>query len=229
MTQSGPLEWHTGAGWLVVAGRADWRSGETGEIDAAALYWTRPDRPIAVLLTAGAPAVSGEELLDYYSDLGGPEGYIVPLYDVAGAQDLENCRLLAQAGLVYIADGPDTMRLIRALRNSPALDALLQAFEDGACIVAVGAGAAALSPWISSSKEPRGEPGLELLRNMLVEPAFSGSESAGELRDLLVEHSDCLGIGIPGGLALALGPSGEVKTVGEGQITVVLRETGEEL
>ena len=229
MTQAGPLEWHTGAGWLVLAGRADWRTGETGDLDAAGLAWAKPNRPTAVLLTAGASAADGEQLLDYYGDLGGSEGYVVPVFDVTGAQDLENCLLLAQAGLIYIADGPDVMRLIRALRNSPALDALLQTFEEGDCIVAVGAGAAALSAWISATDNPQGLPGLELLCNMLVEPAFSGSASAGELRKLLREHSDCLGIGIPGGVALALGPSGEVKTVGEGQITVVLNHAGEEV
>ena len=229
MTQAGPLEWHTGAGWLVLAGRADWRTGETGDIDAAGLGWAKLNRPIAVLLTAGAPAADGEQLLDYYADLGGSEGYVVPVSDVTGAQDIENCRLLAQAGLIYVADGPDVMGLIRALRSSPALDALLQAFEEGACIVAVGAGAAALSAWISTVDNRQGEPGLDLLHNMLVEPVFSGSDSADELRKLLDEHSDCLGIGIPGGVALALGPSGEVKTLGEGQITVLLNHTGEEL
>jgi len=228
MAQAGPLVWHTGAGWLVLAGRADWQAGETGDIDAAGLGWASPDRPIAVLLTAGASIPDGEALLDYYGDLGGSEGYVVPIFDLAGAQDLDNCRLLAQAGLIYLADGPDFMRLIRALRDSPALDAILQAYEDGACVVAVGAGAVALSAWVSVPDAPtESERGLGLLQNMLVEPTFAGSGAAQQLRELLNEHSDCLGIGIPAGLALALGPSGEVRTIGEGKITVVVSQAGE--
>jgi len=229
MTQAGPLEWHTGVGWLVLAARVDWRTGESGDIDAAVLAWAKPNLPIAVLPTAGASIADGEQLLDYYSDMGGPEGYVVPVFDLAGAQDLENCQLLAQAGLIYILDGPDMMRLIHALRNSPALAAVLQAFEAGACLVAVGRGAAALSPWVPATDNHHSEPGLNLLHNMLVEPDFSGSDSANELQTLLSKNNDCFGIGIPDGAAIALGPGGEVKTIGERQITVVISQTEDEL
>jgi len=225
MTQAGPLRWHTGASWLVLAGRAHWQDGETGDIDAAGLAWAAPDRPVAVLPTAGTDRSESESLLDYYGDLGGPEGYIVPVLDHKDAQDPHNGRLLSEAGLIYVADGPDLLRLTRVLRDSLALEALIQAFEAGACVVSVGAGATALGAWVSDPEDPgRSERGLGLLQNMLVESVFPGDDPSEHLRGLLREHEDCLGIGVPAGLALALGPVGEVKTVGEGQVTVVVRQ-----
>lgn len=205
---------------MVLSGGGRWEAGETGDIDAAALGWAEIGLPVAVVLTAGASTARGEALVDYLVDLGAPEGYIVPIFDDAGARNLENCGLLAQAGLVVIADGPDVVKLVRVLRDSPSLDAIFQAFEVGATVYAVGAAALALGAWIVGPE--RIEPGLGLLENLLIEPGFSDAGSAARLRILLEEHPDCLGLGIPGQSALALGPEGQVETIGSEQVTVVL-------
>jgi cyanophycinase len=60
------------------------------------------------------------------------------------------------------------------------------------------------------------------LPGVIVEPHFTGTESSDRLRSLLNIHPKCLGLGIPDGTALALGPNGRVETLGEGQVTVVL-------
>jgi cyanophycinase-like exopeptidase len=218
MTQAGPLRWRTGAGWLVLGGGGSWRAGETDAIDTAALGWTNIDQPIAVLLAAGGSSADGEALLDYFIELGGPNGYILPIHSSADAQRVENCRLLAEAGLVYIDDGPDLLGLIRSLRESPALTALGDAFSDGAVIVGMGAGAIALGAWgADQDVADQIEPGWGWLPSAIVETHF-----ANRLRCLLNTHPDCLGLGIPAGVALALGPDSRVETVGEGQVTVVL-------
>jgi cyanophycinase-like exopeptidase len=223
MTQAGPLRWRTGSGWLVLAGGGRWQAGETGDIDAAALGWADLDRPIAVLPTAGGSTAESEALLEYFADLGGPNGCVVPIFDAAGARQAENCRLLSEAGLVYIDDGPDAQGLAQALRGSPALEALAQAFEGGAAIVGMAAGAAALGAWVVSRDDPeQAEPGWGWLPDIIVGPHFAGAESANQLRSLLNVYFNCLGLGIPDGTALALGPDGRVETVGEGQVTVVL-------
>jgi cyanophycinase-like exopeptidase len=229
MTQAGPLHWLTGAGWLVLAGGGKWQNGETGTIDAAALGWANLDRPIAMLLTAGGSTAEGEALLEYYADLGGPGGYVVPIFDAASARQPENCQLLEQAGLVYIADGPDALGLTRAMRESPALEALQRTFQYGAAVLGMGAGAIALGAWVAASDYPeRAEPGWGWLPGAIAEPRFTGSGSAGRLHGLVNTHPDCLGLGIPKRVALALGPDGRVETVGEGQITVVLSKIAEE-
>jgi len=223
MTQAGPLRWRTGTGWLVLAGGGRWQEGETGEIDAAALGWANLDRPIAVLPTAGVSTAGVEALLEYYADLGGPGGYVVPIFDTAGAQRAENCHLLAEAGLVYISDGPDPLGLVRSLRGNPALGALAQAFDAGAAVVGMGAGAIALGAWAAGGDNPeQTESGWGWLPGVIVEPHFVKTEATGRLRSLLNVHSDCLGLGIPAGVALALGPDGRVETVGPGQVTVVV-------
>jgi cyanophycinase len=223
MTQAGPLHWRTGAGWLVLAGGGRWQTGETGAIDAAVLGWANLDLPIAVLLAAGGSSSDGEALLEYYGDLGGPSGYILPIRSAADAQRAENCRLLAEAGLIYIDDGPDLPGLIQTLRESPALAALGHAFDSGAAVVGIGSGAVALGAWaIAQNAADPILPGWSWLPGIVVEPHFTGTESSNRLRSLLNAHPNCLGLGIPDGVALALGPDGRVETVGEEQVTVVL-------
>ena len=227
MTQAGPLRWRDGGGWLVLGGGGWSEEAASGDVDAAALGWADLDRPMAVLPSAGTSTISAEALLDYYVDLGGPNGYVVPIFDAHGAQLAENCRLLEDSGLVYMTDGPETTTLVRALRASPAMEALIRAFEEGAVIVGAGAGAAALGAWISDlprrgSEVAQAEPALDWLNNVIVAPHFEGTEAAPWLRQLLSLKPNCLGLGIPDGVALALGPSGEVESIGPGEITVVV-------
>jgi cyanophycinase-like exopeptidase len=223
MTRAGPLNWRTGAGWLVLAGGGDWRKGETGEVDAAVLGWADLTRPIALLPTAGISTAEGEELVDHFVDLGGPSGSVVTIRSPAGARKEDNCESIAGAGLIVVADGPDPLRLVRALSGQPAIQAIVDAFVSGAAVVGVGAGGAAFGAWVAGTG--KGEPverGWAWLEQAIVEPHFEGTESSGRLRTLLRRHPDCLGIGVPEGGALALGPGGEVVTVGSEQVTVVV-------
>lgn len=223
LTQAGPLRWRTGAGWLMLAGGGRWEENETGALDGAALGWANLDQPMALLPTAGSSTTKDELLLDYYADLGAPNGYIVPIFDAAGARQTENCHLLEQAGLIYVGDGPDVLGLVRVLRESLALQALARAFDGGAVIVGMGAGAIALGAWAADPAEPeRAEPGWGWLPEIIVETHFTGTETAGRLRSLLDAQPDCLGLGIPEQAALALGPAGQVESVGQGQVTVVV-------
>lgn len=227
LTQAGPLQWRAGAGWLVLAGGGSRRETETGEVDATALGWADLNRPMAIVPTAGSTVAEAEALVDYYVELGGPNGYVVPIFDAADAQQAENCRLLREAGFVHISDGPKTVSLVRALRESPAMEALVGAFEHGAVVMGVGAGAAALGTWVvdpQSSTGPVGrvEPGLKWLNNIIVAPHFEGTGAAHRLRHLLNQKPNCLGIGIPDHVGLNLGPTGEVQNVGPGQATVVV-------
>jgi cyanophycinase-like exopeptidase len=97
------------------------------------------------------------------------------------------------------------------------------AFDAGAAILGMGAGAIALGAWAADQGAAgQIELGWGWLPGAIVEPHFAGTKSSDRLRSLLKTHSNCLGLGIPAGVALALGPNGRVETVGEGQVTVVL-------
>ena len=228
-TGTGPLRWRVGAGWLVLGGGGSWRANETGEVDAAVLGWADLDRPMAVVPAAGMATDDADDLLEYYADLGGPNGYVVPIFDAPAAQWRENCRLLEEAGLIYLGDGPDTLGLARALRASPALESAARAFEAGAVLLGMGAGAAVLGDWVGDQAisvddrgERRVEPGLGWLPNIIVTPRFKGIEQTQRLRRLLELKPNCLGLGVPKATALGLGPGGAVENVGPGQVTVVV-------
>ena len=223
MTRAGPLEWRTGAGWLVLAG--DGRRGTTGwdSVDAVILGWAIPGRPAAIVLTAGSSSAIAEDLLEEWVDLGGATGYVVPIYSAADARRIENCELLAEAGLIYLAGGPNILALVRVLAGSPALDAVALAFEDGAPVVGAGLAASAMGSWVANpNSHSQEEPGWDWVRGVIIAPRFVGTERAQHLRRQLENHPECLGLGIPRGAALALGPEGRVETLGTGQPTVVL-------
>ena len=223
MTQAGPLSWRTGAGWIVLAGDGQHGPHDWDGIYAAILGWAIPGRPAALILTAGGSSMAAENLLECWADLGGANGYIVPIYTPGDAHRLENCELLADAGLVYLADGPNVLALLRVLGASPALDAIAQAFDDGAPVVAAGVASAPMGAWVA---DPAGrvpaEPGWAWVQDVVIAPRFTGAQNAENLRGLLAAHPDCLGLGIPEGTALALGPRGRVETLGVAQATVVL-------
>jgi cyanophycinase len=101
------------------------------------------------------------------------------------------------------------------------------AFDTGAVVLGMGIGAAALGAWIGVSNANTGnepEPGWEWMPGTIIEPHFQGTEVAIRLRHLLQTQPHCLGLGIPEGLALALGPEGQVETVGDGEVTVVISQ-----
>jgi len=225
MTQAGPLHWTGGAGWLILVGGR----GPSGaaEIDDRLLARADLSRPIALVPAVGGSPSSAQALLDDYADLGGPCGYVVPILGAADAQDEENRSLLAEAGMVFLADG-DAVALTRALRESPALVGVAEAFASGALVVGVGAGAAPMGEWVVTAEAPEDERGWGWVSGAAVIPHFSGSAREPHLQAALRTRPGLVGIGIPDGVALALGPDGQVETWGEGEVTVVVARQEEE-
>lgn len=224
MTELSPLRRLAGAGWLVLAGGGDWEQGETGEVDGEILVRTNLAKPVAYVPTAHGSMARGEALIDYYIDLGGPRGYVVPILEAGDAREPENARLLSEAGLIYIDDG-DPLRLTQTLWATPVLDAMAQAFQQGALVVGMGAGASALGAWVLEDPQtPSGGTGWGWLPNIVVVPRFSGAEAAPGLQAALRARPGLVGLGVPLGVALALGPEKRVETWGEGQATVVVAQ-----
>ena len=223
MTRAGPLSWRVGSGWLVLMGGGPSSAVDYGELDAAVLAWAIPGRPCAAVVTSGAATREAEDTLERWAEIGGASSYTVEILNASEARLARNWELLSEAGLVYLADGPSALGIAHVLGGTSALDAIGFAFEDGAPIVAAGAAAAALGAWVTDPMTPNhGEPGLAWAANMIVAPCFTGAENAAALRELLVAHPDCLGLGVPEGSALALGPGGRIETLGPSQVTVVL-------
>jgi cyanophycinase len=220
MTQAGPVQWRTGAGWLVMLGGGRWEESEI--IHSRAISAISDESPIAFLPAADPDPTYGESFLSYYADLGAPPGYVVPIHDQASACDPANYRRLASAGLIYIGEG-SAPRLIEALENTPVIEAIAQAFDSGAVIVGASAGATLFGKWGLSSSNGKIYRGWGWVSDTIVVPHYSADRS-GEIRAALQRYPETIAVGIPDHVALALGPDGEVETWTDKieQVTVVM-------
>jgi cyanophycinase-like exopeptidase len=231
MPEQGPLHWVDGNGWLVLSGGGDWQRGDTDIVDAQVLALANLDRPMVVLLSDGS-LIEAEGILDHFSALGGRGGEAFVLSELED-EDLTSGRLLSvleQAGVLYLGGG-DPVALVQRLRNTPALRQIVGGFASfqGMLLVGVGAGAMALGAWVGAEDEAGhvdDVPGLNFVRSAIVAAHFTRTEEASVLQTLLQRHPGFVALGVPAGTALALGPRGEVKTWGTGEVTAIVRQEG---
>ena len=222
MPRRGPLHWVDGQGWLVLLGGGSLQRGETDIVDSHVLSIANLDRPMAVLWGGGSQE-EAEAVLEHYAALGGPGGEALVL-DSTPFHAPDFLSLLAEAGILYLG-GENQLWLARSLQNTPALKQIVKGFAtlQSLLIVGAGGGAAALGAWVSDSASPaQTSPGLNFLQSALVAPHFTRSEEAVALRDVLQAYPRFVGLGIPDGAALALGPRGQVETWGKGEVTAVV-------
>lgn len=232
MPVRGPLYWVDGEGWLVLVGGGDWRRGDTDQIDAEVLALANLDRPMLVMLAEGARD-EAEGLLEHYMSLGGTGGEVLLLSEMK-PQHFQSPKLLSlldEVGILYLA-GEDPAFIARSLQNTPVIERILKGFVtlQGLVLVGSGGAAAALGAWVKGA-EPTSPmvPGLGFVRNAIVAPHFTRTEEAAVLRAQLQTRPEFLGLGIPDGAALALGPRGEVKPLGQGDVTAVVHASPETL
>ena len=229
MPQQGPLRWLDGEGWLVLLGGGEWRRGETDQVDALLLSVANLDRPMVVLTAEGSAAVA-DRILEHYTSLGGPGGEAFSLGTMTRDQlQAEEFKLLLQeAGILYLG-GENPLSLANNLVNTDALITIVEGFStlQGLTLIGSGAGAAALGRWIFTPQPPYHQAlGLGFVMNAVIAPHFAGTEHSPVLRALPHIDENLLGLGIPDGVALALGPLGQVETWGEGQVTAVISARG---
>ena len=199
---------------------------ETMDITRAAIEAMSDESPAVFVPTASATPdkgrADGARVVAQIEELGGPAGYVAPIFTRTDATDPKNARRLVNAGLVYLGDGL-AQRLVEMLADTPTFDALAAAYRAGAVIVAAGQAASALGVWCLSAGDEGLLQGWGWLPDAIVCPAF-GDAAAPALRAALKSRLECLGLGIPRGVALALGPENQVRTLSAGgaQVTVVL-------
>jgi len=211
--------WRGGRGWLVLIGGSSGTWPPTEPIDRAAIERMPSNAPIAFVPAAGCPPDYGQSFLETYGRLGARDGHVVPVYDEASARDPANVELLARAGLIYFGGG-DTRQLLAALTGTPALDAIASAYEAGAVICGMSAGAIALAAWGVSI-----DPAVGVLQGWSWVPRALVSVHHTLFRDealarALRDHPEAIGIALPEHSALAIGPDGETEQWGEAGITI---------
>jgi len=220
MTQAGPVQWRTGAGWLILLGGGRWEDNET--IHSQAISAITDESPIAFIPAADPDPMRGEAFLSFYADLGAPPGYVVPIHDQQSANDPANYRRLANASLIYIGGG-SLQRLLEALEGTYAIDALATAFDGGAVIVGEDAGAMLLGKWGVNTAQGKIYPGWGWVSDALIVPHHT-PERVAQVRAALQRYPEAIALGIPDCVALALGPEGDLATWTDTdqQVTVTL-------
>jgi len=230
MGQAGPLRWRAGRGWIILVGGGELE--DLVDIHRAAIKAMSDEAPVVYVPAASARPDAGRErgqlVVEQMEELGGPVGYIAPIFSRADAGDPKNVRRLTQAGLVYLGGG-SAQKLVETLsvpsgaaRSTAALEALAAAFAAGAVILAEGEAACALGAWgLGADGVIRA--GWDWLPDTVIRPSFD-EVAATALRNAIKFKPACLGLGIPPGVALALGPENQVQTLGASgkQVTVVL-------
>jgi cyanophycinase len=211
------LSWRDGAGWLVLIGGTSGRWEATALIDEAAVERMPREGPVAFLPTAACPPDYAESFLRAYASLGARHGYAVPIHDRRTADEPSNAGLLEQASLIYFGGG-ETTHLLAAMTDSRALNAVAMAYERGAVVVGMSAGAIALA-----------ERGLSLSAGVLegwgwaerlLVSVHHGPSRHEEFSEAMRDYAGLLAAGIPEETALALGPHGEVEVWGTGEVVV---------
>ncbi len=225
MPIQGPLHWLDGEGWLVLLGGGDWRNGSTDQADAQLLSVANLDRPMLILMAEGS-RTAAEETLEHFTTLGGPGGEAYTL-ETLTRDYLETpgfLTLLMEAGILYLG-GENPLPLVNTLVNTEAFRQIVEGYStlQGLTIVGAAAGAAALGHWVFTSRPPYQQAlGLGFVMNTVVVPHFTRTEDSPILKALPKLGDSLLGLGVPDGTALALGPNGQVEMWGEGQVTAVV-------
>lgn len=221
MGNAGPLRWHDGLGWIILSGGGELE--DLHDLFRAAIEAMSDESPAVFVPAASRLADEGrgrgQLVMEQIEEHGGPVGYVAPIFSRADASDPKNIRRLTQAGLVYLGSG-QAQRLVETLNGTATLDALAAAYEAGAVVIAEGQAACALGAW-GLCAEGDTLAGWGWLPDALICPAF---DDPAALREAIKAKPECLGLGIPKGVALALGPENQVQTLSASgqQVTVVL-------
>ncbi len=216
-----------GSGWLVLLGGGEFSFGETEAADRAWLTKAGPG-PIGFLPAASGSLDYGQHFATYLKTILGREAETIPIYRRRDALRGKNSERIGQTVAVYIGGGV-TDQLLDTVKGSPAEEALAARLTSGGVVVAIAAAAQALGRSARSLLKPGALiDGLALLPEAVLEPNFDPDHDR-RLRQLMAAPGVKMGIGLPAGSALMLGPEGQVETLGtvyaltsqDGEITVL--------
>ena len=199
------FRWRDGRGWLVLAGAPQ------DEIRGHALSRAAADGAVAVVALTAAYA---DETLADLEDLGAPAGYLV---DVIAEPDEDIVVKIGEAGVVVISAAGDPDELRSALTGA-AMQALDQAFQNGAVVLAEGAAAQAMGAWLLSDGFT--SDGFAWLEDAVIE--LGPPPVGGDALALLESHPEGLAMTMAEDAAVAFGPDGQVELWGSRRVAVTL-------
>jgi len=210
MTANQVFQWPDGVGWIVLSGGREVAS----DVRAQALSRARSHGGVAYI---GLDVDDDEDILEDMAELGAPTGYLVNIM----TEDDETIRArLAEAAVIVIPGDFDLPTLRSALLGA-GVAGLLAAFEGGALILAEGQAAALFGAAVEFQDGSVAE-GFNWVEDSLILPGVRSVSQSALARDYLGSRRVRIAVGIGDGSALALGPTGEVETWGQRQVTIAL-------
>jgi len=212
-------------GYLVLEGGAEF-GGAMREPDLRAIELAGGfDAPVRIIPTAAAPdnnhVRAGNNGMRWFQSLGARNVESLPLIDKESANDPHIAEMLRKAKLIYLLGG-FTHYLGQTLLGSRALEAALEAHQNGAVIAGSSAGAMVLCNHYFDPGGGKVERGLNLVPNACVLPHHNtfGKNWAAKLKSLLPGVT-LLGIDEYTGMILE---AGKWTVYGGGMVTVYRRD-----
>ena len=212
MASNSVLQWLDGSGWLILAG-----DNHHDEIRALALGRAAADGGVAYVVLGSGNLAAVEATLDNMEDMGAPTGYLV---DVLSEDDATIEARLGEASVIVIGDVTDLTDLRSALMGA-AIRGIQTAYENGAVVLAQGLSAMLFGVWMVGLDEHLGA-GLSWVERVLIVPGAVGDAAPHLIQQFLYDEPASLSIFVGLNSALALGPTGEVETWGEGDVKITL-------
>lgn len=160
-------------GYLLLAGGAEFGKRMAEPDQKAIALAGGPNAPIRIIPMAAAPdqnhVRAGNNGVNWFKSLGAQNVTALPLIDKVSAASNEIISELRNAKLIYLLGGFPSY-LGNTLKDSPAWQAALDAYHDGAVIAGSSAGAMVLCQFYYNPENGDVLEGLGLVQNVLVLP-----------------------------------------------------------
>jgi cyanophycinase len=188
------------------------------------------DAPIVVIPTASQEP----DTIEYYTNLfkkdyGSTDVAVLPIRSKADANRPELVATAKRARGIFFGGG-DQVRILVALAGTPVLEALREAYRNGAVVGGTSAGTACQSEMmitgegdfkVIQSRSVELWEGLGFLRgDVIVDQHFIARQRENRLLSVVLEHPDHLGIGVDEDTAIWVRPDDTFEVVGTGSVMV---------
>jgi len=186
--------------------------------------------PIVVIPTASEEADTHEYYTNLFTkDYGSTDVVVLPIKTKADA-NLPDVVAAAKRARGIFFGGGDQVRIINALAGTPVLDALREAYLNGAVVGGTSAGTACQSEimitgegdfTVIQTKSVEVVEGLGFLRkDVIVDQHFIARQRQNRLISLLLEHPDHLAVGVDEDTAIWVRPDDTFEVIGAGSVMV---------
>ena len=198
-------------GWLTLIGGGEFSFGETLTADKA---WVEKLEagPVGFLPTASGSTDYGIHFKEYMTSTFDRDVRTIPIYRPRDARRSKNLERIEECAAVYIGGGI-TDQLIETLIDSPALETLARKLGSGGAVIAISAAAQALGVAARGLVGQSELAGFGWLAGAAVEPNFDPGHDR-RLRQIMENPAVQLGLGLPAGSAVLMGPENEHQFVG---------------